>query len=338
MRELLIEYSKEKTKQLATIQALLSKRVFDESLFKKIYPFIVESTDTNVLFTLLQAIINNYGLHQNHKEKVTYIINRFTDLGFYSWSSVYYLSNDFWKEVSDENIKAILENLKYCNDIGYCEESVLSSIGEKKPKDIIQFFHERLNLSKAKKISNPIPFKLFYISDSLSKNSKEILPEIIKWFSDDDPLANWHASSLINNIFPSFNSDLERILLTLVKGCDKKDLRIVFHILNKYGGKPFIHETIKEIIKTHTLDEKLKANLYHNLSAVKEVTMGDYGFYDALKLKKEETKDWLTDPNAKIRDFVVEYQKFLDTRIKSEKDRVDKEITFRKREFEVAHK
>lgn len=50
-RKLVIEYAKDKTKQLATIQAILSQGGFDESVFKELYPIIVESTDTTVLLT-----------------------------------------------------------------------------------------------------------------------------------------------------------------------------------------------------------------------------------------------------------------------------------------------
>lgn len=335
-KELIVKYSKDRTKQLATIQAVLSQRDFDESIFKELYPILVESTDTTVLLTLLQVIIRSYNLHKNHKEKISDILNKFTALRFYSWSSVYYLSSDFWKEVSDENIESILENLKYCDDIGYQEESVLSSISEKKPKAVIRFFHERLELSKAKEISHPIPFEFSLIKDSLSKNAKETLHEIVKWFSKEDQLANWHASNLIRNIFPSFNSDLESSLLALVKKRDKKNLRIVLQILEKYDGQPFLHNTVKEIVKIHPMNEKLEATLFHILSDVRAIISGEYGFYDILKMKKEETKDWQNDSNAEIREFAVKYHKFLDKRIIHEKDRVDKEIAFRERKFEVA--
>ncbi len=335
VRELLVDYSKEKTKQLATIQALLSKRDFDESLFKELYPILVESTDTTVLLALLQTIIRNCSTHKNHKEKVTAIINKFTTLSFFSWSFVHHISSDYWKEMSGENTIAILENLKYCSNVSYEEECMLSSIAEKNPKAIISFFHDRVELSKAKKISNPIPFEFLILNTSLSTNHKEILPEIIKWFSEEDQLANWYASKLVENIFPSFGSDLESFLLTLVKKNDKKDLKIVLHILEEYEGQPFLHNIIKEIIKLHPMDKELRATLYQILSKIGGVVGGEYGFLDAYKRKKEETRSWLTDISAEVKGFAAEYHKHLDELINQQKDRADKEITFRKREFEV---
>jgi hypothetical protein len=287
---------------------------------------------------LLQTIVSNYSTHKDHKEKVTAIINKFTTLSFFSWSFVYHMSSDYWKEMSDENTVAIVENLRYCSNVGYDEECVLISIAEKDPKAIISFFHDRVELSKAKKISDPIPFEFLVIGASLSKNHREILPEIIKWFSKEDKLANWYASELIGNIFPSFGCDLESFLLTLVRKNDKKDLEIVLHILKKYGGQPFLHNTIKEIIRLYPMDEKLRTTLCQILSEIKGALIGEYGFLDAYKLKKEETKGWLTDSNAEIRGFAAEYHKHLDGLINNEKDRTDKEITFRKREFEVDRK
>jgi len=322
---------------LASVQALLSKRSFDESLFEEIYPNLVKSSEIPVLLTLLKTIVGNYSIHKDHKDKAKDIINKFTTLCFYSWSSLYYFSTDFWKDISDDGIKAILENLKNISNIGYQEDLVLSSIGEKKPKDIVHFFYERLMLSKSKKISQPIPFEFHLIKDSLSKNGQEILPEIVKWFSNHDQLANYYASRLIQNIFPLFDSNLESFLVNLTKKRSKKNLGIVLNILEKYDGQPFLHPVLREIIRVYPLDEKLNANLYHVLSKT-GVIIGEYGRCDDLKQKIEETRDWLTDSNAKIKEFACEYHKYLDKLIAREKDEVAKETTFRQREFEIDHK
>lgn len=336
-RKLLIDYSKQKAKQLATIQATLSKKDYDDALFKELYLNLLETTDTAVLLLLLQTIVSNYNKHKDHKEKVTDIINRFTALNFFSWSFIYHMSKDYWTEMSDENVTAILENLKHCNNISYEEECMLNSIVEKNPKAIISFFHDRVELAKAKKIPDPIPFEFLVINTSLSKNHKEILPEIIKWFSEEDQLENWYASKLIENILPSFGSDLERFLLILVQKNDTKNLNIVLQILEKYEGQSFLHNTVKEIIKLYPMDETLKTRLYRILSAIKGIVEGEYGFLDAYKLKKEQIKDWLTDSNAKVEEFAAGYDKHLDELINHEKNRADRQIAFRKREFEVNH-
>ena len=335
-KKMLIEYSKEKSKQLATIQSLYFKGDFDSILFNELYPKLIRSKNVNVLVTLLQTIIRYYKKHKNHEEKISEIINKLTVLKFHSWpSKVGYLAKDYLAEISDENIKAILNNLKYCDHISYDEEHILDPICEKKPKDIIAFFHERLKLTKAKKITEAIPFSFQTNHKTLAKNYNIILPEIIKWFSEDD-IEKWHASLLIKNIFPSFGPNLGKTILDLVKTKRKENLMIVLHILEKYKGETFLHDIIKEIIKLYPLDKKLIRILYRILSNI-GVVSGEYGILEAHERKKKETEDWLTDQEPKIQKFTKGYHTHLDQFIDIEKDRVSKEITFRKKEFEMGH-
>lgn len=336
-RKLLSEYSKQETKQLATIQAVLSKKDYDDVLFKEIYPNLLKTTDTTVLVTLLKTIVINYDKHKDHKEEVTSIINKLTTLNFFSWSFVYYMAKNYWKEMSEENAIAILENLKNLDSIGYEDDALLSSLGERNPKLIISFFHDRIELAKAKKISDPIPYEFWELGASLSKNPKEILPEITNLFSEEDHLQNWYATKLIVNIFPSFGPDLEHFLSVLVQKNDTKNLEIVLNILERYEGQPFMHNIVKEIIKLYNVDETLRMRLYKILSGVKGAVAGDYGFLDAYKLKKNQIKDWLNDFDAKIKEFAAGYDKHLDELINREKDRADKEVAFRKKAFDIEH-
>lgn len=336
-RKLMNEYSKQGTKQLATIHAVLSKKDYDDTLFNEIYPNLIESTDTAVLLMLLRTIVINYNKHKDHKEEVTSIVNKLTKLNFFSLSFIYYMAKDYWKEMSDDNIKAILENLKNHEIISFEDDGLLSSVSEKNPKAVISFFHDRVELAKAKTISDPIPYEFLELGTSLSKNHKEILPEIISWFSEKDQLENLYASKLIENIFPSFGPDLEHFLSVLVQDNDPKNLEIVLRILEEYEGQPFLHNIAKEIIKLYNMDESLRTKLYRILSAVKGAVMGEYGFLDAYKLKKEQIKDWLNDPDPKVKEFAIGYDERLNELINHEKKRADKEVTFRKKTFDIEH-
>jgi ppGpp synthetase/RelA/SpoT-type nucleotidyltranferase len=334
-KKLLSEYSNQETKRFATIQALFSKKDYDDGLFKEIYPNLLETTDTAVLLMLLQTIVSNYNKHNDHKEEVTSIINKLTKLNFFSWSFVYYMAKDYWKEMSDDNAIAILENLKNHDNISYEDDGMLSLIGEKNPKAVISFFHDRVEFAKAKKISDPIPYEFLELGKSLSKNYKEILPEIIKWFSEEDQLENWYASKLIENIFPLFGPDLEHFLLVLVQKNDTKNLEVVLRILEGYEGQFFLHNVVKEIIKLYTEDEPLRIKLYRILSGVEGAVMGDYGYLDAYKLKKDQIKDWLNDSDTKVKEFAAGFVKHLNELINHEKERADKEVAFRKKAFDI---
>ena len=280
-RELLIHYSSQETKQLAVIRALLSKKGYDDNLFQEIYPSMLKSTDNAVLLMLLQTITLYYNNHKNHKDKVTEIINKFTALQFYSWSYVYYSSKQYWQEMNDENVTAILENLVNCNTIGYEEESILGCIALKNPKAVIRFFYNRVQLAKTKKISEPLPFQFSTLNETLSMKPAEILPEITKWLSDKHQIENWYATKLIEIIFPSFGSDMEPFVLELIHSNDVKTLEMALQILRRYEGEPSIHKAIKEIIKLYSLDKDLKITLFRLLSGIKGVVGGEYGFLDA---------------------------------------------------------
>jgi len=336
--KILKNYSKDEDKQLAITESLFFRGVFDDNLFSELYPNLIKSDDTKVLCTLLQTIIRYYKKHKNHKEKISNIINKFTELGFFDWSSkVRYLSDDYLTGISDENMKSIMNNLKYCKHIGYNEEHLLNPMCEKRPKDIIDFFHERVELANITKTYDPIPFNFQIIDKTLAKNWKKVIPEVIKWFSKDDYLKNWHASHLFKNIFPEFSSEIEDYLINLIKKKQKDKLMIVLHILEKYEGKVFLHNAIKEIIKLYSLDKKLISSLYRILSNIGLVS-GQYGISEAYKKRKEETMNWLTDTNAKIKSFAKGYHNYLDKMINIEEDRVDKEILFMEKKFEMNSK
>lgn len=159
--------------------------------------------------------------------------------------------------------------------------------------------------------------------------------EYTKWLSDKHQIENWYATKLIEIIFPAFGSDLELFVLELVHCNDVKTLEIALQILGRYEGEPSIHKAIKEIIKLYSLDKDLKITLFRLLSGIKGLVGGEYGFLDAYKLKKEQTIGWLEDPDDQVRKFTEEYLAYLDKLINEEKSRVDKQITFEKREFDI---
>ncbi len=333
-KKLIIEYAKQDTKQLAVARAFLSTKEYDDELFKEICPSLLKSVDSDVLLKVLQTIVMNFHRHNNHKEKVTEIINKLTALKFYSWSFIYYMSKEYWKEITNDNVSAILGNLKNCNVISFEEEQVLGAVALKNSKAIVQFFYERIQLYKLKKIHEAIPFEFATLNTVLSNSYREILPEIIKWFSKENTLENWYASKLIENIFPSFGSELESFILCLIKE-NSSNVKIALNILERYEGEPFIHDTVKEIIRNNQMTDELKTRLFIILSEPKGVVSGEYGLLDAYKTRREQVLSWLSDPNADIKKFAKEYIEYLYRVINQEKDRTDKRIAFEKREFDL---
>ncbi|MCL5877261.1 MAG: RelA/SpoT domain-containing protein [Candidatus Bathyarchaeota archaeon] len=333
--ELLTDYSKQRERQLAVAQAIFSAKPYDDELFDKFYPLLSKSSDNAVLFKVLQIITVNYSVHKNHKNKVTELINRFTEFQYYTWSHVYFSAPHFWEEMSDENAQAILDNLVKCQNIDYAEEGILGCIARKYPRLVIQFFYKRVQLAKTKQISEAVPFHFSSLNDILSGSGVEILTDIISWLSDEMDLENWYATKLIEVIFPSFEKPLELFTLELVRSNVTKNRDIVLQILGRYAGETSIHNVIKEIIRLYPLSADLQKKLFRILSGVRGAVMGDYGYLEQYKIRKEQAIRWIDDSDSKISNFAKAYLAYIERVINEEKNRVDKEIAFEKRTFDI---
>jgi hypothetical protein len=124
-------------------------------------------------------------------------------------------------------------------------------------------------------------------------------------------------------------------MVSLIRNKDQSSLDTALRILDHYEGEPTTFNALKEIIAEYTITEELKIRLFHILSGIKGVVGGDYGFCDAYKLKIEQANSLLNDPNPIVKQFAIDYVSYLRSLIITEKDRVDKQVSFRDREFEM---
>jgi hypothetical protein len=220
----------------------------------------------------------------------------------------------------------------------YHIEEILAFIAKDNPKLITDFFYNRIKLKEKKKGEtsyDAIPFNFHVLGEALAKdgNAGIVTKEILKWFNGKEWFFSWDASSLLQAIFPVFNEKLETILLNLIKKGREHNAKIVISVLDKYDGQIFLHKVCQEFIKKYPNKKEYRNSISHVLSKTGSV-MGEYGFVNAYKKKKEEIQEWKKDKNNKIISFTKEYEDYLDKQIEYEQKRADEQIELRKRNFE----
>ncbi len=169
------------------------------------------------------------------------------------------------------------------------------------------------------------------MDNELAPQGKELLPIIFTWFKEKDWLYKWEASRLINNIYPQFDSELESILLKMIKDGGKVNAGIISHVLDSYKGEIFTHPVCKEFIKKYN-DKKYLSAMKIFLSKT-GVVMGEYGLVDAYKNKIAEIQDWKKDKDPRIKLFATDYEKGLNKQILWEKKSADDGIEMRKKSY-----
>jgi hypothetical protein len=99
--------------------------------------------------------------------------------------------------------------------------------------------------------------------------------------------------------------------------------------LRNYKGEFFIHRLCKEIVKSLPADSPLRNEIAIALETT-GVVSGEFGFAEAYERKRLEVLEWLTDPDARVRDFAKSYIDGLEQMRDDERRRAEEDIALRK--------
>lgn len=312
----------------------------DKDIIKKIYKKAVEVKDFNVISTLLRLIVSIFDGDKELKDTFIDGIEQLTSQQNTKWT-FFPLRNikQLMESFSSNEIDIVLDNLVYVQSIDYDEEEILSPLAEKYPERVIKFFHKRVaqRIKEGRESKyDAVPYNLHELKDVLSNNPEETVSEILTWFTEKDWLYRWEGSHLIQEIFSSFNDQLEKALLEMIKSGDKNKAEAVLVIFRAYKGEPFLHRTCKEFVKKYLRNPGAKhykdyrSELFIILSAT-GVVSGEYGMRDAYIQKKQEIQSWKTDKSKTIQLFVKGYEEGLDKQIAYEQKRADEDIELMKK-------
>jgi ppGpp synthetase/RelA/SpoT-type nucleotidyltranferase len=324
-------------KHLSVCAALFDRvKEIDKGLMENCLKKSKISRDINALNNLVDSIITNYPKHKGLKSLFVQSIKELTRNNDTCWvNHIWYRPESILDSLTEKEYDVILKNLILIPRVDYHVETVLFPVTEKYPKKVIGFFYNRVK----KKADNPddfsydaIPFDLHKINEPLQKHAKVVLNKIIKWYSEKTGRFEWEASHLIQAIFPSLNTELEKELIRLIKSKNEKNAKIVLSILKAYKGEPFLHNVCKNFVRHSPYVKKFKDSLFIMLSQT-GVVSGEYGFVNAYKQKLEEVQPWKKDRSRAIKAFLKEYEDYLNKQIAFAQKRAGEDIELRKREY-----
>lgn len=220
----------------------------------------------------------------------------------------------------------------FIEKIDYHIEEILIPISEKFPEMLLSFFKSRIKYkSNINKYYEAIPFGFYSLPEHMTIHLDLIIDTVCNWYDKSDQLLFLEAQ-LVHNLFPRLPSELENKLINLVNTGDEKNISVVIAILRNYHNNPALYTICKEIVGHLTTDNKL-LNEVPIILEYTGITSGEFGRVKALKLKKDEISNWLTDPNTKVSAFAKKYVQVLENQIKHEQRQAEESIELQKHRY-----
>jgi ppGpp synthetase/RelA/SpoT-type nucleotidyltranferase len=242
------------------------------------------------------------------------------------------------EDLKSEQADQVLASLVQHTQIDHRVEDVLASIAASWPTKVVDFFGSRLKVEPKSTFGDKIryeamPFKFYRLHDQLAKIPEYLVEKSRSWFEEDKLLFQYRGGQLLSIVFPIFPPEFERILQSLIEGCDRDDLEFMANILRTYDdGQVFIYGLCKEIVGLLPPEDPLLDEIEAALDSTGVVT-GEFGFVEAYKRKKTELEPWLSDPRETVQLFAKRHLLSLDRRIAAEQRRSEERLELRKREY-----
>ena len=241
------------------------------------------------------------------------------------------------RSLDEEGIDLILENLLCLKEIDYHSDEILSLIAQREPEKVLNFFGHRLTVAAQKtgdefRRFDAIPYELHKLREPLSNRPEQAVQAVRGWYDENYGMFIYGGAKFLQSIFPDFPDAFEAELLKILRTGEDDDLKIVLAVLRNYEGEPFIHGVCKEIIRSVPQENELLTEVTIALEGT-GVVAGAYGFAEAYDRKAEEVRDWLTDPDERVRSFAEQYIDSLQKMSAAERLRADERIELRKHRY-----
>lgn len=310
----------------------------DKEIVLLLFEKAKEENNVSALNGIIRILANNFPKYENKKLFLD-TLKELSVLKNYYWvNDVWHQKDSILDSLSEVDFQVIMDNLLFSSRVDYHIEGVLTYIAKINPKLVIDFFFNRIKINEKKKKDvsyDTIPYNLHKLGNVLAndENTDIVIKEVLKWFEIDGSIYSWSAANLLQIIFPDFSKKLERALLALIKEGGENNAKIVSSILEKYDGQIFLHSVCQEFVKKYPSTKDYINEIIHILSKTGTV-MGEYGFVNAYKKKKEEIQAWKNKKGKKLLSFVKEYEYYLDKQIEYEQKRADEQVDSMKRNFE----
>ena len=237
-------------------------------------------------------------------------------------------------KLDTETLALVLTAIERTKTVSYQVEEFLKDIAEANPEAVIDLFGRRIEASEGTSSVDAIPYSFHGLKDALSEHPDMIVEKVKAWWQHDTSLFQFCGGRLIAITFPKLGEGLEAALMRLAASGDRLDAKFVIGVLRNYHGELFTHALCRQLVLNHHEDEGLMADVYMSLNAT-GVVMGEFGMAEAYSRKAEELKYWLTDDEAAVREFALQYIDQLRRQEAIERLRAKESIELRKHQYGV---
>lgn len=212
--------------------------------------------------------------------------------------------------IGDIARRVLLENLRVLRKIDYHAEEILAVIAAQWPSEVVDLMIERLNHKIKAKDANgeyeAVPFEFYKLHEPLSVIAAEAVRKVWAQFDSDRDLFEYRGGRLLRNIFPQSSAEFESALLELIRSNQEADLEFALGVMKNYHGEAFIRRLCKEVVRGVDADNPLLSSVTIALLTT-GVVSGEFGMAEAYARKRDELRDWLDDPDEKVRLFAERY-------------------------------
>ncbi|MDH0867862.1 hypothetical protein [Mitsuaria sp. GD03876] len=334
---------KETSFLIACAKVFLSTKDIDFDILDRILDKATRLRDTFVVRQVATVAVgrSNSGARKaDLKTLFLRALSRLTDLGDAGWvQEIWYRkeATEMVGEFSPEERREVLKNLRLLPKIDYQAEDVLAAIAEREPGVVVEYLCDRLYNPNAVPAAvaddyEELPYQFHTLQDSLSKDPKAVVAEVMDRYSTDESLFEFRGAKLLQAIFPHFSEGFQAELVRLVRNGGEKDIAFVAGVLRAYGGEAFIQPVAKELIKQLPRSSPLINEVEIALMST-GVVSGEYGMAEAYDKKRSEILEWLQDPDERVRSFTAKYVNELQAMSESERRRADESIAVRKFQY-----
>lgn len=313
---------------------------FDGAKLKRLLDAGIRLDNENVVVQVLETAFRRYkdGTKALIDEVLLPGINYFTGKKDARWVNLAWFlpkEQSFVRDLTDDDVEAVLRNLLYAARIDTHAEFILKQIANTRPTRVFDFFEERLKSSTTPGAASgyePVPYEFYELKKSFQGIPDHAVDTVRRLFVGGDYMFQYTGGRLISAAFPAFSEELGRKLLPLISTGTGDDIEFAIRILSAYNGEPFVEPLCKEIIRHLPADDGLRNNVTLVLQAT-GVVSGEFGLVEAYKGKRDALAPWLSDADEKVRLFAQEYIASLDRQIAAEQRRSEEGLEMRKRRY-----
>lgn len=325
-----------------SIKQFLNNPRMDHSLLNTLFHKAIEQNDVRAVGLVVEIAVSNYVKSDRYLidayflpalEALTAHSN--ADWIFDTWYRPQ--TKSLINDLGVEDIRVVLRNLETLGTIDFHAEEILYLLSGKAPEEVLDYLCDRMTSSRATKAKrmrtfDAIPFEFHKLPQAMSPYTREALTKVRSSYDGNYGMFVYAGARLIFVLFPEFSSQLERELLQYLKSTERSDIEFVLAILRHYKGQPPTHRVLKGIVRMLEPSSTLRNEVGAVLQST-GVVSGEFGFVEAYQSKREEMREWLSDPEQRIADFAEWYIAGLDEMISIERSRAEEEIALRRHAF-----